>query len=164
LVTTTPDAIVLAAETAIEAMDPAGGEPQGAGLETTYRKVSAGVFAGSPEALAESDLDRQYAIGPVLPKRLVIQGVGRGNLIEATVDVVVGHQIGGDYGVSRDRQGKDILQIISQLVIFANRPAGVCWIRFVDSTFQVVPGGSSAFWWTTLTFALQYYANNNYGG
>lgn len=160
---TTPSSICSAIHTLITNLTPIGTTPtSGAGTETAFGIVADDIFTGNPDDQPEADLDRQYMVDGVESDSVAIMGGITSNLVVGTFTVSIGHQI-GYYRDSRDRRANDILQIITQLIKNANRPTGVNWIRHKDTKTAVI-GESKAFWWTVITFNIEYFASNNYGG
>lgn len=158
---TTPDAICLALETMIKALDPSGGESAGVGGFTTYQEINDVKYNGDPENVPKNILDRHFIIDGILPADVDIEGNSTSNTHVGVFELAIAHKI-VDYKTSRDRRDKDLHQLVAQLIKESSRPNGV-W-RIWYQGFAQISIWENTLWWTTLTFGIDYIVSSNYGG
>jgi len=141
-VSTTPAAIREALAVTIEDLVPAGIS----GSRGKYRRASS---VGKWEELGMSEVDRGFRLSDV--KRNSFLDFGS-TLIEAIVELEIGHQTSGKPSQDADRRGSDLEQLCHELQKNANRPSDVWLVRQGDISTREIKGATIS----TVKFRLVY--------
>ena len=163
--TTTMTAICNSLEILIASLTPAGGNGTaltgGIKGNTAYEYIKDLYWKGDAEEVPDHILDRAFIIEDVTPQDVAIQGGLTESVWLDELVVKIGHQW-TNHRAGRNRREQDLHQIVSQLIKESNRPDGVHVVRFTGSNWDKIKEG--LFYFTELTFSVQYMMLANYGG